>query len=69
MIRTDYRPLAAEWDEAVAKAEEGELGIETVFARVLPEDKAWVRKLQGRSKKVAMLGDRRGERCPRVCHR
>ena len=45
--------------EAVAKAVAGELGIETVFARVLPENKASrVRELQGRGKKVAMVGDR-----------
>ena len=44
--------------EAVAKAVAGELGIETVFARVLPEDKASrVRELQGLGKKVAMVGD------------
>jgi Cu2+-exporting ATPase len=40
--------------EAVARR----LGIERVFAEVLPQDKAdYVKRLQGESKKVAMVGD------------
>ncbi|CAN5720109.1 heavy metal translocating P-type ATPase [soil metagenome] len=43
---------------AVAEAVAEELGIDTVFAEVLPEDKASkVKELQGRGKKVAMVGD------------
>lgn len=43
---------------AVADAVAEELGIDTVFAEVLPEDKASkVRELQGRGKRVAMVGD------------
>jgi Cu2+-exporting ATPase len=44
--------------QAVADAVAQELGIDTVFAQVLPEDKASkVRELQGQGKKVAMVGD------------
>jgi Cu2+-exporting ATPase len=44
--------------EPVAKAVAAELGIDTVFARVLPEDKArHVQALQRQGKKVAMVGD------------
>ncbi|MBX3131757.1 MAG: copper-translocating P-type ATPase [Gemmatimonadaceae bacterium] len=44
--------------EPVAKAVAADLGIDTVFARVLPEDKASrVRALQAQGKKVAMVGD------------
>jgi len=44
--------------QAVADAVAEELGIETVFAEVLPEDKASkVREIQARGKKVAMVGD------------
>jgi P-type Cu2+ transporter len=44
--------------QAVADAVAAELGIDTVFAQVLPEDKATkVRELQGQGKKVAMVGD------------
>jgi P-type Cu2+ transporter len=44
--------------KAVADAVAGELGIDTVFAEVLPEDKASkVRELQSQGKKVAMVGD------------
>lgn len=44
--------------QAVADAVAKELGIDTVFAEVLPEDKASkVRELQARGKKVAMIGD------------
>ena len=44
--------------QAVADAVAAELGIDTVFAQILPEDKATkVRELQGRGKKVAMVGD------------
>jgi P-type Cu2+ transporter len=44
--------------QAVADAVAAELGIDMVFAQVLPEDKASkVRELQGRGKKVAMVGD------------
>jgi len=43
---------------AVAHAVAAELGIDTVFAEVLPQDKAAkVRELQARGKKVAMVGD------------
>ncbi len=43
---------------AVAEAVAGELGIDTVFAEVLPEDKASkVKELQALGKKVAMVGD------------
>jgi len=43
---------------AVADAVAGELGIDTVFAEVLPEDKASkVRELQSQGKRVAMVGD------------
>jgi P-type Cu2+ transporter len=43
---------------AVANAVAEELGIDTVFAEVLPEDKASkVRELQAQGKKVAMVGD------------
>jgi Cu2+-exporting ATPase len=43
---------------AVAAAVAGELGIDTFFAEVLPEDKASkVRELQAQGKKVAMVGD------------
>ncbi len=43
---------------AVARAVAEELGIDTVFAEVLPEDKASkVRELQAQGKKVAMVGD------------
>lgn len=43
---------------AVAQAVAEDLGIDTVFAEVLPEDKASkVRELQARGKKVAMVGD------------
>src|SRR5690606_302594 len=43
---------------AVAEAVAAELGIDTVFAEVLPEDKASkVRALQAEGKRVAMVGD------------
>jgi P-type Cu2+ transporter len=43
---------------AVADAVAAELGIDTVFAGVLPEDKASkVRELQAQGKRVAMVGD------------
>jgi P-type Cu2+ transporter len=43
---------------AVAAAVADELGIDTVFAEVLPEDKASkVRELQAHGKRVAMVGD------------
>jgi len=43
---------------AVAESVAGELGIDSVFAEVLPEDKAAVvTGLQARGKKVAMVGD------------
>ena len=43
---------------AVAEAVATELGIDTVFAEILPEDKAGkVRQLQAQGKKVAMVGD------------
>ena len=42
----------------MADAVAGELGIDTVFAQVLPEDKASkVRELQKQGKRVAMVGD------------
>ncbi len=44
--------------QAVADAVAGEIGIDTVFAEVLPEDKASkVKELQAGGKKVAMIGD------------
>jgi len=44
--------------QAVAESVAAELGIDTVFAEVLPEDKASkVRELQAMGKKVAMVGD------------
>jgi P-type Cu2+ transporter len=44
--------------KAVAAAVAAELGIDTVFAEVLPEDKASkVRELQAQGKRVAMVGD------------
>ncbi|MHB9150863.1 MAG: heavy metal translocating P-type ATPase [Thermoleophilia bacterium] len=44
--------------QAVADAVAAELGIDTVFAQILPEDKASkVRELQEQGKKVAMVGD------------
>ena len=44
--------------QAVADAVADELGIDTVFAEVLPEDKASkVEELQSQGKKVAMVGD------------
>ncbi len=44
--------------QAVADAVASELGIDIVFAQVLPEDKATkVRELQAEGKKVAMIGD------------
>lgn len=44
--------------QAVANAVAEELGIDTVFAEVLPEDKASkVKELQGQGKRVAMVGD------------
>jgi P-type Cu2+ transporter len=50
MLTGDSRPVA----EAVA----GELGIDTVFAQVLPEQKVErIRELQSRGKRVAMVGD------------
>ena len=50
MLTGDARAVA----DAVAK----ELGIDTVFAEVLPEQKAErIRELQGQGKKVAMVGD------------
>jgi cation transport ATPase len=43
---------------AVADAVAAELGIDTVFAEVLPEDKAaQVKTVQARGKRVAMVGD------------
>ncbi|HUF67283.1 MAG TPA: HAD-IC family P-type ATPase, partial [Longimicrobiales bacterium] len=43
---------------AVATAVAEELGIDTVFAEILPEDKASkVRELQAQGKRVAMVGD------------
>jgi len=50
MLTGDARPVA----EAVAR----ELGIDTVFAEVLPGDKAGIiREMQARGKRVAMVGD------------
>ena len=50
MLTGDARPVA----EAVAK----DLGIDTVYAQVLPEEKAGrIRELQAQGKKVAMVGD------------
>jgi P-type Cu2+ transporter len=44
--------------QAVADAVAAELGMDTVFAEVLPEDKASkVRELQAQGKRVAMVGD------------
>ncbi|HET8714037.1 MAG TPA: copper-translocating P-type ATPase [Gemmatimonadales bacterium] len=44
--------------EEVARAVAGDLGIDTVFAQVLPEDKARkIEALQQQGKKVAMVGD------------
>ena len=44
--------------QAVADAVATELGIDTVFAEILPEDKASkVRELQNQGRKVAMVGD------------
>jgi P-type Cu2+ transporter len=44
--------------QAVADAVAAELGIDMVFAQVLPEDKASrVRELQAQGKRVAMVGD------------
>ncbi len=43
---------------AVARAVAEELGIDTVFAEVLPEQKAdKIKQLQGQGKRVAMIGD------------
>jgi Cu2+-exporting ATPase len=50
MLTGDARPVA----DAVAR----ELGIDTVLAEVLPDQKAGrIRELQGQGKKVAMVGD------------
>jgi Cu2+-exporting ATPase len=50
MLTGDARPVA----ESVAR----ELGIDTVFAEVLPEQKASrIKELQARGKRVAMVGD------------
>jgi Cu2+-exporting ATPase len=50
MLTGDARPVA----EAVGR----ELGIDTVFAEVLPQDKVRkVQELQGQGKRVAMVGD------------
>jgi len=50
MLTGDARPVA----ESVAK----ELGIDTVFAQVLPDEKASrIRELQRQGKRVAMVGD------------
>jgi P-type Cu2+ transporter len=44
--------------QAVAESVARELGIDTVFAQVLPEDKAEkIRELQSQGKRVAMVGD------------
>jgi Cu2+-exporting ATPase len=43
---------------AVANAAAGDLGIDTVFAEVLPEQKASrIKEVQGQGKRVAMVGD------------
>ena len=45
-------------NRATAEAVAGELGIDRVFAEVLPADKAdYVKRLRGEGKKVAMVGD------------
>jgi Cu2+-exporting ATPase len=45
-------------NERTANAVAAELGIERVFAEVLPEDKAdYVKRLQGEGKRVGMVGD------------
>jgi P-type Cu2+ transporter len=45
-------------NERTASAVAAELGIDRVFAEVLPQDKAdYVRRLQGEGKQVAMVGD------------
>jgi Cu2+-exporting ATPase len=50
MLTGDSRPVA----EAVAR----DLGIDTVFAQVLPEQKVErIREIQARGRKVAMVGD------------
>jgi Cu2+-exporting ATPase len=50
MLTGDAKPVA----DAVAK----ELGIDTVFAQVLPEQKAAkIKEIQSRGKRVAMVGD------------
>src|SRR5690606_23882098 len=44
--------------QAVAESVAQELGIDTVFAQVLPEQKAEkIKQLQGQGKRVAMVGD------------
>ena len=44
--------------QAVAEAVAKDLGIDTVFAQVLPDEKASrIRELQGKGKRVAMVGD------------
>jgi Cu2+-exporting ATPase len=45
-------------NQRTAEAVAGRLGIERVFAEVLPQDKAdYVKRLQGEGKRVAMVGD------------
>ncbi|HEX6229963.1 MAG TPA: heavy metal translocating P-type ATPase [Solirubrobacterales bacterium] len=45
-------------NQLTADAVAGELGIDRVFAEVLPEDKAdYVKRLQGEGRRVAMVGD------------
>ena len=45
-------------NERTARAVADQIGIDRVFAEVLPEDKAdYVKRLQGEGKKVAMVGD------------
>lgn len=45
-------------NERTARAIAGQLGIENVFSQVMPADKAnYVKKLQEKGKKVAMVGD------------